>query len=1034
TPAICIEINLAPQLSNEQLSEGMKQGTEWIRCWVFGNSIKVPWPEDGLPTTSSLHWLFANDARQLPRMLKNLSDEFKKEDPGYEARIKAVDSKIMETRFELWSEDELDEDSGCVNVQRTRPVWTGVDLKQLFEWDTIVSRGNPKEMASLTAGQIAAGTLSSASAVSIYAEAINDWGPVWKSVSEYMLAAMAASTLWGPFWQYYLQAWGEFEKSLNHPKLNFSRLTVPRHLVLKWKVLQDKKTGQVFSAEPFEWAKVSNMAIWPTKGAATFILKLGEAREIQKRKQLVEEALTKPENKVFATFSKDAADKDVYHVDMRLPDFKLKPVEATSSEEVDVWSVLPGEGETFKITVAEGQGLGNDAVFKGTLEDSLSSKRKGIVLSGKVLFAGMQRDQSFQVPEDREFLVKLKLWTTTRAGTSKAKALEILARGIKDSGGPDLAGLLFKTQAYVGNPGVLAQQISGTAGLLEKMGANLNRKAEDGSVVHNLNDEQKRAVQLMWTSKKGVVVIHGPPGTGKTRTVVAGVEGLVLAGLKVAVVAPANSQVDNAMSVWETSWSEDVEMGGNVSDYAPIDGAHGAAPVIAKRISQLKDIQGEVGLQAGDYVCGLSELDNAVQTGNRALAKKISNQLRNRLEEPVFKEACRDVRLWFSTTNSSGHRVLSKYGDVDVIVVEEAGLSSAADLAVTLASFAESAKLVVLAGDHMQQTPISTSSERNEGHKLMEVSQFSTLINDSPESIDMIQLRTQYRGHPDIYQPLSDVFYGNEKDEGGLVMAESTRALSPKQKYIQRFMRETFGAAYHGSMRCAVSVDGPDAAHEQYKEGTSICNPVEIEYIVDWILGLLSFQSKLKSDEKDLAPILPTDIGISSPYNGQCKALRQALAQSGLAQVGVQHNDIEVITAGKVQGRQFPVHIISFAKHHEKDDRDNYFVANRGQCNVQWSRAQLFQLQVGNILPWAWFARYQLDTGNHKKKFYRYIDGLAQKGEVISRGDWNAGSRGAPPKVAAFKLPPPPPGYEDRSQAGNRPVEPAPDSGLERGG
>ncbi|KAI7093115.1 hypothetical protein KC352_g39991, partial [Hortaea werneckii] len=343
------------------------------------------------------------------------------------------------------------------------------------------------------------------------------------------------------------------------------------------------------------------------------------------------------------------------------------------------------------------------------------------------------------------------------------------------------------TRAYSCNPGELAQQIRGTAGLWEKITANLHRKGKDGKAKHQLNEEQKRAVQLMWSSEKGIVAIHGPPGTGKTRTVIAGVEGLVLAGYRVAIVAHANSQVDNAMAVWQETCEsderkrfararngyfepaalldalmvqpkEDVEMGDDQSLHAPVDGAYGAGPVLAKRINQMSSIPGEAGEQARRYKCSLAAVKDAVNTGDQAETESRHAELQ-RLEPSVLSDACKDIRVWFSTNNSSGHRMLSAYSNIDVIVVEEAGLSSTADLAVPLASFLKTTKLVVLAGDHQQQAPICTSSERNEAHPLMEVSRFGSLITDSRDRIDVVKLRTQYRGHPDIYQPLSDVFY-----------------------------------------------------------------------------------------------------------------------------------------------------------------------------------------------------------------------------------------------------------------------------------
>src|SRR5206468_9369199 len=61
-----------------------------------------------------------------------------------------------------------------------------------------------------------------------------------------------------------------------------------------------------------------------------------------------------------------------------------------------------------------------------------------------------------------------------------------------------------------------------------------------------LNDSQREAVRLALAAKD-VVVVHGPPGTGKTTTVVEIVRQAVRRGEKVLVCAPSNLAVDNVL-------------------------------------------------------------------------------------------------------------------------------------------------------------------------------------------------------------------------------------------------------------------------------------------------------------------------------------------------------------------------------------------------------------------------------------------------------------------------------------------------------
>ena len=60
----------------------------------------------------------------------------------------------------------------------------------------------------------------------------------------------------------------------------------------------------------------------------------------------------------------------------------------------------------------------------------------------------------------------------------------------------------------------------------------------------NLDDSQKKAVHLA-LSQPRLAIIHGPPGTGKSTTIIEVIRQLVCKGLKVLACAPSNVAVDN---------------------------------------------------------------------------------------------------------------------------------------------------------------------------------------------------------------------------------------------------------------------------------------------------------------------------------------------------------------------------------------------------------------------------------------------------------------------------------------------------------
>ena len=77
-----------------------------------------------------------------------------------------------------------------------------------------------------------------------------------------------------------------------------------------------------------------------------------------------------------------------------------------------------------------------------------------------------------------------------------------------------------------------------------------------------------------------------------------------------------------------------------------------------------------------------------------------------------------------------------------VLFVEEAGLASIADVAVPLAPYMESIKLVVMAGDQEQSPPFLPSAGANEASDLLKRSLFRILLED--DKADHTELLTSY--------------------------------------------------------------------------------------------------------------------------------------------------------------------------------------------------------------------------------------------------------------------------------------------------
>lgn len=238
-----------------------------------------------------------------------------------------------------------------------------------------------------------------------------------------------------------------------------------------------------------------------------------------------------------------------------------------------------------------------------------------------------------------------------------------------------------------------------------------------------LNESQERA--LAWAeAANDCVCIHGPPGTGKTRTLTAYIEDAVTRGQRVLITAHSNQAVDNLL----------------VGDSTVDDPEGGTLHAIA----QNED----------------SEL---------TIARSGTNT-----ENPV-------VRRYYQSTTTTGADIVAattngsaKFdeNEFDVAVVDEATQASRAATAI---AFSVSEKLV-LAGDHKQLPPFAASDEKLGDEQRLSL--FETLLNRFGEDI-AVMLTTQYRMNENIAAFPNQAFYDGQLETSDINREWTVDDLSP---------------------------------------------------------------------------------------------------------------------------------------------------------------------------------------------------------------------------------------------------------------
>jgi len=230
----------------------------------------------------------------------------------------------------------------------------------------------------------------------------------------------------------------------------------------------------------------------------------------------------------------------------------------------------------------------------------------------------------------------------------------------------------------------------------------------------DLNDTQLKA--LIWAeAANDCLCIHGPPGTGKTRTLTAYVRNAVDNGKRVLVAAHSNPAVDNLL----------------VGD-SSVDGPESQT---LHAMAQNDDTDFTIA-RAGD------------NTESRVVKKYYEGRSTSRAD------------IVAATTSGAAQFNTDSF---DVAVVDEATQASRAATAI---AFNVSEKLI-LAGDHKQLPPFSASDDRFEDEQ--RPSLFETLLSRYGDEI-AVMLRTQYRMNESIAEFANQSFY-----EGKLSTADRNR-------------------------------------------------------------------------------------------------------------------------------------------------------------------------------------------------------------------------------------------------------------------
>ena len=452
-----------------------------------------------------------------------------------------------------------------------------------------------------------------------------------------------------------------------------------------------------------------------------------------------------------------------------------------------------------------------------------------------------------------------------------------------------------------------------------------------------LNSVQERAVNQVLRAKD-VAIVHGPPGTGKTTTLVEAIHETLHREPQVMVCAQSNMAVDwiseklvdRGISVLRIGNPSRVDDKMLSFTYERRFEAHPDYPhlwAIRKAIRELRASK-----KRGDsYHQKLESLKS------RATALEIS------IQQELFGEA----RVIACTLVGSANRLLDGMHFSTLFIDEAAqALEAACWIAIRRAG------RVIFAGDHCQLPPTVKCYEALKGglgRTLME-----RIANEKPECVTL--LRTQYRMHEDIMRFSSDWFYNNQMAAAPEVRNRSILDLDLPMMWIETPAAPP--SAPEGATIVATRESRGNEAPSGAVRGASISNVSEAH------LTLLALQAYFELIGKERILQERIDVGIISPYRAQVQLLRQLLRKN--ESLKPFRRFITVNTVDGFQGQERDIIVISLVR--SNDEGQIGFLRDLRRMNVAITRARMKVIILGD--------RHTLTRHPFYRKLWQYIQAL----------------------------------------------------------
>ena len=437
-----------------------------------------------------------------------------------------------------------------------------------------------------------------------------------------------------------------------------------------------------------------------------------------------------------------------------------------------------------------------------------------------------------------------------------------------------------------------------------------------------LNSTQENAVNKVLYSRD-VSIVHGPPGTGKTTTLVEAIYETLHREPQVLVCAQSNTAVDwiseklvdrgvNVLRIGNPTRVNDKMLS---FTYERRFEGH---PAYSELWSIRKAIREMGGKHRGSYK-------------ERESARNRMSRLRDRatqLEIQINADLFDNAHVIASTLVSSNHRILNGHRFGTLFIDEAAqALEAACWIAIRKADH------VVLAGDHCQLPPTIKCYEAARGG--LESTLMERVVANKPSTVSL--LKVQYRMHEEIMKFPSQWFYNGELEAApeiryrGILDWDTPISWidTSEMDFKEEFVGETFGRINKAEADLLLQ---------------------ELKVYINRIGGKRVLEERI-------------DFGIISPYKAQVQYLRNKIKASG--SLKPYRSLLTVNTVDGFQGQERDVIFISLVRANEEGQIG--FLNDLRRMNVAITRARMKLVILG-----------EANTLKHHKFYHKLIEHIQQ--------------------------------------------------------